>query len=753
MKTVIVFVGLLLLLFVASPFVEASPLPDVATTGTISGTVTNAVSGVGIPWVQIQIFLVDPPGSNSWVQVLTDLSGNYHVTLDPGTYILHAQPPYVSGSPYVAEWYDDTDSAHATPVVLGGGASVVANFALNRQSPSGAKGEITGDVKADDTGLPLANVVLHFTNLALPSATQPNAVTDANGHYAATLDVGPYFIKATPPSGSGYASAWYNGVSDPLKATSVAVEEGKSSTADFSLIKLSAPPTGKGEIQGTVLDKATNSPVPLVSIRFFHPNTKVDCWQGTVTDMNGSYRADLAPGSYLVEAVPIPKSGYAIQWFENATDPASATMVEVVENGTSTANFALAKSPTPELFTVGGVVMNASGDPLAHASVAIVRTLQDMNALFTSSGSLRAFAEEIANIAGVGECLGVVWLGSTDSAGQYQASVPGGNSYYAFATAHGYLPQFYNKKSGPLDADPILVEANVTGIDFALESIPAAANSISGQVMDEQGGGVKSRIVLVSLPLTHAGLHNRFGLTDSAGRYTLADVASGKYLVLALPFDGYAPTFYKLGTYGVIGWQKADTVEIDGVVSDINIGVVPIHLKGIAHLFGKILSHAGQPLEAVRVVGLDVNGDVIGCGFTDSQGSYTLDMIPSGSIDVVTDLEEYTSSTVPVEVGAETYSLNVSDIAMVPVLTTSAGKDPPALPNAYVLYQNYPNPFNPSTTIDIDLPVASRVSLSVYNLLGQEVKSLVDGVLPSGRTRVVWDGKDNRGNSMSTGVY
>ena len=75
------------------------------------------------------------------------------------------------------------------------------------------------------------------------------------------------------------------------------------------------------------------------------------------------------------------------------------------------------------------------------------------------------------------------------------------------------------------------------------------------------------------------------------------------------------------------------------------------------------------------------------------------------------------------------------------------------LPWEYDLAQNYPNPFNPATTVEFALPLAGRVSLKVYNLMGQEVVTLADGEMPAGYHQVYWRGEDNRGESVSSGVY
>ncbi|MHB9029532.1 MAG: two-component regulator propeller domain-containing protein, partial [Candidatus Latescibacterota bacterium] len=74
-------------------------------------------------------------------------------------------------------------------------------------------------------------------------------------------------------------------------------------------------------------------------------------------------------------------------------------------------------------------------------------------------------------------------------------------------------------------------------------------------------------------------------------------------------------------------------------------------------------------------------------------------------------------------------------------------------PPSFTLLKNYPNPFNPSTTISFSLPSTGKATLSVYSISGQKVRELVLGYLPAGVHSVVWDGRDDHGNSVSSGVY
>lgn len=74
-------------------------------------------------------------------------------------------------------------------------------------------------------------------------------------------------------------------------------------------------------------------------------------------------------------------------------------------------------------------------------------------------------------------------------------------------------------------------------------------------------------------------------------------------------------------------------------------------------------------------------------------------------------------------------------------------------PEDYGLDQNMPNPFNPATTINYQIPDAGRVKLVVYNLLGQEVRTLVDMNMEAGFHNILWDGANDFGRQVASGVY
>lgn len=75
------------------------------------------------------------------------------------------------------------------------------------------------------------------------------------------------------------------------------------------------------------------------------------------------------------------------------------------------------------------------------------------------------------------------------------------------------------------------------------------------------------------------------------------------------------------------------------------------------------------------------------------------------------------------------------------------------LPQSFSLSQNYPNPFNPTTTIEFRIASASRVSVDIINMLGQKVRTLVDQNLSAGSYATEWDGVDDSGRKVASGVY
>ncbi len=98
----------------------------------------------------------------------------------------------------------------------------------------------------------------------------------------------------------------------------------------------------------------------------------------------------------------------------------------------------------------------------------------------------------------------------------------------------------------------------------------------------------------------------------------------------------------------------------------------------------------------------------------------------------------------------EKHSVTVMDFSgSMTAVEESAGR----IPRQFRLMQNFPNPFNPSTTIEYELAVSAHVVLRLYDMLGREIMTLADENQSAGRHSLVWDGRDNLGNPVISGVY
>ncbi len=537
-----------------------------------------------------------------------------------------------------------------------------------------------------------------------------------------------------------------------VKAVAGNNESPRSNVVD--ILVTGPPPRPKGIVRGVVTDDSTGLPIPRVLMSFYRLTNTHWSNVGVWTDSLGRYSALLDTGRYILRANPMCSASlprYRPEYYNNCYEPSCATVIAVAESSVFVADMGLARLVPPVFVYVSGVVTDTANNPLRHARVAIIRTLQEMNYL-ASLGLTPGIGEEAMELDGVGHTRGVVSTGYTDSLGRYRIRVVGNNSYIAMASKPGYLPEYFDNKPTPELADIIVLGTRDTsGINFSLAVRPIPNNSISGVVKDSLGTRVPSRITLI--PIRHPGTHLRYVHTDSLGAYTITGVEAGRYFVFARPYSGYGPAFYKAGAYGVTRIQDADTVEVSGNVTGIDVGVRPITGNGLARVRGTIRTNTSLALGGVRLAAFSSTGELLGIGVTDRNGSYDIYAVAAGSVTIVADREGYRSEQTLVSISPNTYTLDNVNLTLTPDGPTSAG-GPSTVPDQYSLSQNYPNPFNPSTTIAFTLPVTSNVRLQVFNVLGQEVATLVNNpAQAAGTYSVVWNGVDAHGRPAASGLY
>lgn len=531
---------------------------------------------------------------------------------------------------------------------------------------------------------------------------------------------------------------------------------GTQTSAIASVAVGTLPVWPMGVISGTVTDSLTGLPLSLVRVTFYPGSLSATCRQLPVipeawTDSLGDYSATLDTGSYYIKAGPVKSTdsstGYRSEWYSNAHSASAATAVAVGENASVTINFDLVQPATPVAVTLSGTVYDTLGAPLKNAVVFVSRTIQDMH---TDASNGTQLIEDLhgRDIFSCGHMRGIVWQGLSDSLGQYTASLTSGNSYVVGATKKGYITQFYNGQTDPSDATILTLGGDTTGINFALSPVPVADDTLTGTVKDSTGAGVQARVVLFSRhtrPHAHAV---RFTSTDSTGVFAFNGVPDGVYYVMAIPFDNYAPAFYKAGAYGVETWEEADSIVVAGNVSGIDIGVVAVTSTSAGTVNGKLeASDPAGALAGANVFLVNASGQVAAFGLSDQKGTFAIPAVGAGSYTLVADKPGYASATASVTVNAANASVTVSALTLSSSEATSVAETG-SVPATYQLQQNYPNPFNPTTTIQYSLSVASNITLKVFNLLGEEVSTLASGYQAAGTHQVVVDGK-----KLASGVY
>jgi hypothetical protein len=118
-------------------------------------------------------------------------------------------------------------------------------------------------------------------------------------------------------------------------------------------------------------------------------------------------------------------------------------------------------------------------------------------------------------------------------------------------------------------------------------------------------------------------------------------------------------------------------------------------------------------------------------------------------------VSEYYKDSVVNVAKRDTFVLRADAIILMEanIITGVAYEISPNVPVNYSLSQNYPNPFNPTTKIQFGLPVTENVQLRIYDVLGREVRSLLNERYDAGMYSVQWDGKNNFGRQVSSGMY
>lgn len=302
---------------------------------------------------------------------------------------------------------------------------------------------------------------------------------------------------------------------------------------------------------------------------------------------------------------------------------------------------------------------------------------------------------------------------------------------------------------------------DTTGIELYLNEI--GTGIIKGSITYE--GSERGAMLAVAAGLSATPLTLSPVMSFGAGpySYTVAGLAPGFYTVAGKIIDMtnppeeileyFEPPFgYYIDDF--IHIEKGDTVEnIDFVIEDTTTSVIagtiyaPESASGEVYIFALGLSispfnnimlpeagayeinNLGQGKYIIAAF-MDVNGDSM---FNmDEPVAFTEKLINVYSNSTTGDIDLYLQSRLFTDVPTETADLN---------------------PMEFELFPNYPNPFNPTTTIKYQLPNTSFVTIKVYNIMGEEIVTLINDEVETGFHQVVWDARNVANLDLSSGIY
>jgi hypothetical protein len=490
------------------------------------------------------------------------------------------------------------------------------------------------------------------------------------------------------------------------------------------------------------------------------------------TDSTGHYTiTNVDEGKYRIRATPLNEN-YLPAWYDSAitvTDTATHIVGFKLEN-----RFHLLPG-----YTISGAVTDSTGAAVKGAWVVFARAGFVFNEAredadqWSNDVNFREFFIDAIHDRGIDHHFGLddrnspyVSVVYVDSLGAYTDTLPEGH-YVVFARAKGYYRTFFSNDSNMLSADILTLSSDTSGINFTLYQIPPVVlGEISGSVLDStSGAGVPSRIIAFrdvwgspdTLKVHVAGAY--FSDADSTGVYSLDSLPPGNYKILALPLGGYAPSFYSLSG-STVKWSAATAVSVDGnSTSGINIFVLPLpdSVSGYVSINGTVKNSSTKGgVGGAFVYAADADGHILGYGVTDRTGKYTVAGLAPGTYNTFADAIGFTStgsqSSNPSYDASGNAVAATTDLTVTPE-TAVAVKSTTVRPTSYALEQNYPNPFNPTTQIAFEIAKSERVNVSIFNILGQKIATIVDGEMSSGSHVVTWSGRNDHGELSPSGVY
>ncbi len=683
--------------------------------------------------------------------------GGIELYLKPGNYFLFANDPTggliaanSAGESYMGVFYPSTPSindAKTIPVVLGEKTVPDSAFVLQ------LGGAITGQV-TDSQGEGLDSLlVLGVLEKGIEDESNPDfaklqlafGVTDSTGTYTLTgLESGDYIVRtlSSIPLDSInvllgvyiFPHAIYEGqfvdeyfedvknVFDLEHATRVPV------TAPHTIPGIDIQLDPVGFITGSVTKAEDNTPVEDILIIALNDTSGYPEFALGVIDSSGNYiLGPLVTGSYKVLAVSgfLTSQQHLTEFYDGARSFQDAGIVEVnAPQFTENINFILDQGAI-----IQGFVDVDTGDNFFQAGA---DTLDGTPVIIYHAETGKAASYDFVQFNGgfrVNRLL----------PGMYKASVMPTKTPFATTYAGGGATF-----DDPLNTSIKIEFGEVSDINI---EIGAATGSISGRVVDLNTQQPISLAMVIAydqtghpVGLAMSDMDFATGnIISSDGSYRIVGLRSGSYFLRTFALTSFLPTVESL-----MGLIDLDVMEII-----MNPGAfLNISLEGYADKWYPDIAD----VPAIDMIDLLINFTSYGISSEWDQGWLPV-YLPMPFFSPIPD----EATLVNVTDGAETTDINfaLKMTALEEFISTPVEKaiSENTIPKEFVLSQNFPNPFNPNTNFFYSLPKRGLVRLTVYDLLGRKVRTLLHKEVQAGAHAASWDGRDKDGAAMPSSIY
>jgi len=574
-------------------------------------------------------------------------------------------------------------------------------------------GAIQGHVTQASGGDPIEGVWIQADQLFCPYDGWGTS-SDFDGYYVIDLlPAGEYMVSTE--NESVFVDVYWDNKQDENSADTVTVaSDATTDNIDFSLEE-------GGKITGLItLPGATSIQVTVVA-KNITSGWEYYGWAYNPSGSSATYVINGLPtGSYKVRTYNT--QGYLDKYYNNKPDESSADAVGVTLGLTTTGiNFTL---------SLGGKITGTVTLPGASSvSATVYATNTTTGDYYTGSAS-----------------------GSGSSAAYEIIGLPTG-TYKVHAYAGKYIDEYYNNKPDETSADLVSVTAGGTtsSIDFTLD----LGGIIKGTISSSTKGPLNNIPVYAYSTTNHLSSAD-IDYTDASGNYRLIGLRSGYYKLFASGDTTYAFRYYNNKS----SWSVADSVSVTAPDSATNKN---FSLEVGGSISGFVYGDGGVPVSDAYVYvfgnGFFDTWSLLKLTLTSANGSYKIGGLHTGKYTVLALIEcdqmWYNNKPIwsPPDSVPVTMLLNTTGINFNFPSAVEDEEEITQRPSEFELYQNYPNPFNPETKIEYALKKTGHVTLHIYNVLGEKVKTLLDQDQPAGFYQINWDGKNDNGKPVSSGLY